>query len=296
MVSIQKKTCPSCGSPGSSAYCGDCGEQMQERDYSTWQFLKRSFAHLTSLDNKVYRSFKLLLVRPGYLSDVYFEGRRRPYLRPIQLFIIANLVYFLVQPITIFNTFNNTLSSHMHRQIYSKSAGLAERVSAEVVARNIPFAQYEALFNQQSTAYAKSFIFMVVFLFGILLYAFYGRSRKYFVEHLVFSLHLFAFLLLFVFSFFLLVYGFGLQMVYQGFLTDVLAQLPENSVWEGIVHTFNEHITAPILIGYLYFASRRYYGESRLSCFVKSVGLNVLMLFVIYTYRFLLFWITFYSI
>ncbi|MEM8488840.1 MAG: DUF3667 domain-containing protein [Bacteroidota bacterium] len=266
------------------------------RDYSTWNFLKLSFGSLTNLDGKVFRSFWFLLIRPGYLPRVYLDGRRQPYMRPIQLFLIANLVYFLVQPLTIFNTFNNTLTSHMTRQVYSEGARLADLVNEEVDAREIPFEQFEALFNQKSTTYAKSFVLMIVPLFALFLYAAFGRTRRYYVEHLVFSTHFFAFLLFFVFSLFLFLYSLGYQLTYQFLLGDLLNRQPEGSFLQRFVQLTNEHITTPIFIAYFYLAARRFYAESRISCLLKSLVLNFAMLYVIYTYRFLLFWMTFYSI
>lgn len=295
-ASTHNARCPSCDAPVAGAFCSACGEHIIKRDYSTWHFIKRSFGQLTSLDSKVYRSYWLLLTKPGFLSGAYLAGARRPYMRPIQLFLIANLVYFLVQPVTMFNTFNNTLSSHMNRQVYSERAGLAERVSREVDARDVSFEQYEALFNQKSTTYAKSFILIIVPLFAVLLFAAFGRARRHYVEHLVFSMHFVAFLLLFVYSLFLLFYSLGYQVVYQFVLGDFLNQQGGDSIWRILVHLLNEHISTPLFVIYFYLSARRFYAESRLSCLLKSLMLGFAMLYVIYTYRFLLFWMTFYSI
>ena len=35
-----------------------------------------------------------LITQPGLLTDAYVRGRRKPYLAPLQVFLIANLVFF----------------------------------------------------------------------------------------------------------------------------------------------------------------------------------------------------------
>ena len=53
----------------------------------------------TSISNRFARS-KFLLFKPGFLTREYLDGRRKPYVGPIQLFIIVNIVFVLLGPTT----------------------------------------------------------------------------------------------------------------------------------------------------------------------------------------------------
>ncbi len=288
--------CPSCNKEAAGAYCGTCGEKLEDvHVYSTWQFLKQSFGVITNLDGKFYQTFLLLVKKPGNLAEAYLIGQRKPYLRPIQLFLIANVVYFLVQPLTVYNPLNNTLSSHMYRQVYSAQAEIERVVKEEVARRDVPFEQFEAVFNQKAVTFAKTFVFIQIPIFAFLLYLFFGRSRKYFVEHLVFSVHFYAFILFFVFSIFLFFFGWGYRYLLEVFLWDYIENSPNGQLMGRIADLISEQSAGPLTFAYLYFATRRFYKESKIMCFVKTLILCYLFLYVMYLYRFILFWITFYS-
>ena len=96
-------------------------------------------------------------------------------------------------------------------------------------------------------------MFILLPLYALLLKLIYWRRHKYYVEHLVFALHLHAFAFL-VFS--------------------VSALLPEEAPWSDP--------TSTMLFGwflvYYFLALRRYYGQSR-----RKTGLKYMILLGAYT-------------
>lgn len=54
---------------------------------------------LTSLDGKLWRSMRTLLLRPGELTLAFFEGRRVAYLSPVKLYLTCSLLGFLAGPL-----------------------------------------------------------------------------------------------------------------------------------------------------------------------------------------------------
>src|SRR5687768_16563949 len=89
--------CSSCAAPLSGRFCAQCGERRIEPGEQTMRhFLRDSLADLASLDGKLLRTLRALIVRPGELTREFMDGRRVLYLRPLQLFLLANLIYFVV--------------------------------------------------------------------------------------------------------------------------------------------------------------------------------------------------------
>ncbi len=269
---------------------------MGDTDYSTWHFIKRSFSDITNLDGRFYKSFRLLLTRPGYLSNAYFTGRREPYLRPFQMFLIANVIYFLVQPLTVYNTLNTPLAAQMYLQHYSESADIEGVVRDRIEKEGVSFEQFEIQYNQKSASYAKTFIFILIPPFALLSFILFGRSRGFYIYHLIFSLHFFAFVSLYLFSIYLFVYGWAYTGALDLFLLDYINTSPHGGLIGGVLHVFSELSTQPLVFIYLYLASRRYYNEPRVICLLKSLILTVSILLLILLYRYLLFWLTIYSI
>src|SRR4029077_7772866 len=86
--------CVSCDASLSGPYCSRCGERALEPDALTLRhFLVHTVAHeLLHLDGALWRTLQLLFVRPGRLSLEYAAGRRRPYINPFRLLLIAIVV------------------------------------------------------------------------------------------------------------------------------------------------------------------------------------------------------------
>jgi hypothetical protein len=91
-------TCPTCSAPVVARYCGRCGERMLcERDHSFAAFVGEAASHVFSLDNRLWRTLRAMF-RAGLLTQEYIAGRRRPYLSPVQLFLLLSVAFFLIGP------------------------------------------------------------------------------------------------------------------------------------------------------------------------------------------------------
>ncbi len=121
------------------------------------------------------RSLWRLLFQPGELTVEWLRGRRKLYVRPLQLFLLANLIYFVVQPLTGYNEYNTTLSSQMDRQFYSESLGIAETVRAEAARRGQSMEVFEAAYDAKSEMLAKTLVLVMVPLFALAIAIANGR-------------------------------------------------------------------------------------------------------------------------
>ena len=108
-------TCASCSTPLAGPFCHACGEKRLHRhDYALKHFLEHTVDTLTHFDLRVLRDLWQQLRRPGFLAAEWLQGRRVKHAQPVQLFLITNLLFYLLASFSHFSPFETSLSSHLH--------------------------------------------------------------------------------------------------------------------------------------------------------------------------------------
>src|SRR5262245_48333202 len=116
-------TCPSCRRGIGTPYCSKCGEQRRDpRELTLAGLAGQAFEALTNVDGKLLRSFRSLVTRPGSLTVAFVEGQRKPFLGPVALFLVANVIFFAVESMSHGLVFSTPLQSHLQDQPWSPIA------------------------------------------------------------------------------------------------------------------------------------------------------------------------------
>jgi hypothetical protein len=235
---------------------------------------------VAGVDGRLLRSLWLLFSKPGALTGAYVQGRRKPYIGPFQLFVIANVVFFAVQSLTHTKVFSSTLDSHLHQQDWS---GLAQQlVTRRLEATHRTLDQFAPLFNQAVVLNAKSLVVLMVVPFALLLPLAFLRSRRPFATHVVFSLHFYSFLLL-LFCAALAIASIDVSLGGSGL----------NSASVDNILTALNLIACTV---YLFVATGAVYGATGGPRLVKAALLALAVGAIVLGYRFLIFLITMYVV
>jgi hypothetical protein len=202
-----------------------------------------------------------------------------PYIGPFELFLIANVLFFATQSLTNTNIFSSTLDSHLHNQDWRAVAQVLVSHRLETMQTTLDL--YAPIFNQAVVLNAKSLIILMALPFAFLLPIMFYRDRQPFAAHEVFSLHLYAFLLL------LFCVSLAIAAV------DVLfggAGL-NSARMDNILSVINLAVCAT----YLYIATGAVYHASGAIRVIKVLALTLAVGGMVLGYRFVLFLITLYS-
>jgi uncharacterized protein DUF3667 len=235
--------CASCGHPVSGSYCSHCGEEKLDSGKLTLRyFLSHAIVHeFLNLDGKIWRTLGLLLFRPGFLAVEYAAGRRRAYVNPVRVLLVAIIVYVLAQggtgftlgsgglrlniapaPVSpersISGTFSQTDRFGILERMFVERVGSPESASNELRSR----------FNRMLNVFSTPLSFTAVFLVALTLYACFHRRRSLLVEHVVFAMHYYSFALL---TLLLVMLAFRLNAGRLG-MTVMLAVLPLVIIWQ----------------------------------------------------------------
>ncbi|CAN5268062.1 hypothetical protein BH09BAC6_BH09BAC6_15260 [soil metagenome] len=265
--------CKSCGNDHLESYCPACGEKaFKPSQLSVKHFVEETFEGIVHFDSKFFRTIKTLIAKPGQLSLDYTEGRRVMYMKPIPFFLLVNILFFLIAGGN--NLYSLSLGNYINYQPFT-NFNTKHIVLQKLHDTGLSMPEYERLFNEKIIAASKEFIFLFIPFYGLLFSAVLFRKKKYFVEHLVFAIHLLAFILLFIMAHHYLVIG-----PYY-----FLAKNHYSERFDFVDGWFMSLVIAT----YLSFAIRRFYKVNIIWSLTVSLAFGWTFLFFIQFYRMLLF-------
>jgi hypothetical protein len=228
-------SCPSCVERLLGDFCHHCGEKRPEaRDLTVRHFVGETMQELTSLDSKLYHTLRALLFRPGFLTLEWIAGRRSRYLKPLNLclaiFAIQLFVYTATKQVSTYDVgliLENERESAEQWKI--KNGGAFGRLFDRAAARKgVAKENLEDSVNERWQRNVSLIQPVQILLLALLLQCVYLFSRRYFVEHLVFSMHFLAFTTLTVTLMWPIYYligihptGFNMFVALSKFLLDI---------------------------------------------------------------------------
>ncbi len=276
--------CATCNQPLSGSYCAHCGEKrLAPADHTLRRFLGQILVAFTNADGKVFLTLRCLLARPGQLTADYLRGRRKPYIPPLELFLIGNLIFFLLHPLIGSNTLTTDLNTHLHYAWHNAVA--TALVAPRLAARAMTADAYAVIFDPAAVTQAKSLVILVVPIFSVAVVGLYWRHRRHYAAHLIFSLHFCSFWLLLICA------TLALTNLAVRLLRSVHV-FPSAGVMSSSIILFSLAIMAV----YLFRAARVVFApEATWVTVVKALALGIAFDLSLQAYRFVLFFITFWS-
>jgi hypothetical protein len=273
-------TCPTCATAVVSHFCPNCGERSpDERELTLHGLATQIFHSLTSVDGKLLHSFARLLRRPGDLTVAYLEGRRTPFIGPVPLFLMANVLFFAAESLFGANVFATSLDYHLNRQPWSPWAQTL--VPRRLEALGTTLEAYAPVFDRALTLHARSLIILMALSFAALPWLLFHRRHKPFAAHAVFSLHLYSFLLLLLCVADVVP---ALNVRFRG--REAEWQLLDNAVAVA---------TLLACAAYMYVATKKVYGVGGARRIAQVATLTVGVGAMVLGYRFALFLLTLYT-
>ena len=285
-VRKQLWTCPTCREQRTTHFCGRCGEKrLDHHDLTIAGLVGHALESLTHVDGRVFRSVRDLVIRPGALTVAYMRGQRRRYFAPFQMFLVTNVLFFVLQSALGFQVLSNDLGSHIgtwkgSRQYYSAIARpIAER---RLAASGRTLEQYTDVFNHAVRVNAKALVVAMVPLVGLVVLASFPRARYPVTTAIVLALHFLAFFLLLE----------ALLMPLLGVPAGMLlSALSAGWLWDPLTST----VLIAMCAVWIYKASRVVYGASPTSAALKAAVIAGLFIPIIVCYRFIVFLVTLFT-
>jgi len=292
-------------------FCPNCGQENSDSRKTFHHLFVHFFEDLTHYENAFWKTIKNLLFKPSTLTKEYLSGKRLSYLAPVRLYIFISFITFLL--IAMFpSKINGDIDKgekELNKEISQATKDLdikkenkkyftflnmkkidsiqkygkeneklnassywfvekASHVTEKYTKKEIYVKFVESFFHN-----LPKILFIIMPFFAFFLWLFHNKKRWYYFDHGIFTLHYFSFLLLIFLIMFIIdrligLFGENSPMSYISGITTFIG-----TIW---------------MLYYFFPAHHRFYGESRIVSFIKSVCLFIINSF------FILFLLTFY--
>lgn len=288
--------CPNCYQPNPGEYCPQCGQKQAERRVTLRALFSEFLDEQFGVNRRLPKTLRLLLFKPGVLTSEYFEGRVQQYIPPLRLYILTSLVFFALFIVSDSNVdihqerqeFQEQLQRdttlqrriQMNRQrgpmigvridptdttnwLANPDVNLGipalDRAAANRLRQFAVYGEVEGTRRLVRAVIAEmpKVFFLLLPLYAFLLWLFFRRQRRYYVEHFIMGLHLHAF-------------GF-LALIPLAFLD--LPFMPE------AVSNAGDFLSGFVLLWivvYIFMALRRVYRQGRVRTGIKYFFLWIL--------------------
>lgn len=228
--------CLNCGTALAQSYCSNCGQKDQTVKRPLTKMLREFFHTVFELDGRAYRTLFFLFTKPGFLTKEYIEGRRASYTPPLRMFLVLSiLLFFVISVNTFIETLDSSLSEQAEEssdlfmddipeelaaEFENEDEGGIEEITSAIENFQLPFLEEETNANlvrfiasQVETNYEENrddpegffygsldyitvFMLLMMPLLAAILKIMYFFSKRYYVEHMILTLHNHTFLIL----------------------------------------------------------------------------------------------------
>ncbi|MEM7280178.1 MAG: DUF3667 domain-containing protein [Pseudomonadota bacterium] len=162
---------------------------------------------LFELDSRLWRSLISLLVKPGFLTKEYLNGKRAYYTPPLRMYLVLSIVFFLLA--SIGNDINisagdweaeltsgTRITSKEEALQWCDEVEIDGIIGQDTIRNNLKKRCKEtvnagpAQFIKEVSENIPKMLFFFLPLMAGVMKVFYIGSRRYYVEHLLFFVHI----------------------------------------------------------------------------------------------------------
>ncbi len=206
----EEKLCLNCNTVLQGRFCHVCGQENIEQREPILKIILSFVENITFFNSKFFKTLIPFLFKPGFLTKEYNSGRRNTYLSPVKMYFFLSFLFFLVSYWTSpqAEVINYKLASAIQND--SAINDSIRRTELDVVipsglnnwfTRKVVKLREQALkngndgvlqrLNQRFIDNIPTVIFLIMPFLALIFKLFYRKS--YFIDHLIYSLHIHSF-------------------------------------------------------------------------------------------------------
>jgi hypothetical protein len=199
-------------------FCGACGQETNVKPPTLGEFAQQFGGAYLSTEGALWRTLKLLLLKPGELTRLYLAGQRKHFLLPLRLYLTISVLMLLAlrisgalqveigappveaasgkKPDVSILTFDDGTGLGLRNGVFycdNFPAWLCKRAQRRLDIDPKAVADAVDQFKDRYIGNIGAAMFLLLPSFALWLKLVYLNRRLRYTEHLVFALHLHAF-------------------------------------------------------------------------------------------------------
>ena len=90
----QQMDCFSCGEAMTGLFCHACGQKNDDYRRSIFSLFTETFTSIFSLENRMWRTWMTLFLKPGKVSREFADGKRTNWTSPVRMYLALSIILF----------------------------------------------------------------------------------------------------------------------------------------------------------------------------------------------------------
>jgi hypothetical protein len=197
----EETNCLNCGTEVTRKFCPECGQQNLDTHENFFHLAGHFIADYFHYDSKFIRSLVPLFIRPGFLTRQYWDGKRVRYIHPLRLYFFVSII-FMISATYFYHHFEKQIKGSVIQSNVTIEEGKVdigatpeERKSKKTAEKK---EEEKAIGKLESgidrfVHDLKYISFFMVPLYALVFRLLYIRRKSFYVDHLVYTLHVQSF-------------------------------------------------------------------------------------------------------
>jgi hypothetical protein len=188
--------CKNCGTVlmPNAQYCYHCGQKDKERFTFKILFTDIITTYI-GFDGIFFRTIKDMVTQPGVMVREYLAGKQKPYLKPVQYYLLSLGLYFLitytlnVNPLSFGNTINQQLGLPVQEQSLPKYDKTGKPIDAKTLKKMASQQKEMQKFMKVFQENLKVIFTSLIPIFALSMLICYRKSNYNYLELIILTLY-----------------------------------------------------------------------------------------------------------
>ncbi len=214
--------CKNCDTTFVGNFCPNCGQSVKDYEKPFGLLLYDLMGNIFAFDTRLWKTLKAVLFQPGKMASEFIAGHRVRYMPPFRLYVFISFIFFLLLNTVTLNTIENNykqsgdaivkLANNNRKNfilfnskdieiaqedtLVSKNPEIeeADKEDKEVLDHFKDINSHPEYYLPQFFKYLSWFLFLLMPLYGAMLWLFFRKSYEYYLGHLIFAINQHSFL------------------------------------------------------------------------------------------------------